>query len=291
MNRRSISSAVWDVLAHVLPSKWFISLKYRVIFHRWINWKAPEAFTEKLQWMKLYDFRPEYVDMVDKVKVKQYIKEKIGEEYVIPTFGVWKSEKDIDFDALPEKFVLKCNHDSGTVVVCPDKSALDHDEARRVMGRALRTNYYLRGREKPYKYVEHRIFAEQFLQDDSMSELLDYKFFCFDGEPRVFKINFDKDTEFHANYYDMDMNLLPFGEVMPAPAPRIFTKPDNYDKMVEIVRTLSAGFPFVRVDLYNVGGKIYFGELTLYPTSGFGPFNDLGWDLKLGGWLKLPPKK
>ena len=290
MDRRKITAAVWDVLAHILPSKWFISLKYWVIYHKWINWKDPKAFTEKLQWMKLYAFRPEYVEMVDKVKVKEYIRKKLGDEYVIPLLGVWKSEKDIDFDTLPDRFALKCNHDSGTIVVCSDKSALDKEKTRKILGKALRTNYYLTGREKPYKYVERRIFAEQFLQNEGINELLDYKFFCFDGVPRITKIDYGRAVAHHANYYDMDMNLLPFGVVTSHPTDRVFTKPDNFGEMVDIAKKLSAGIPFVRVDLYDVGGKIYFGELTFYPTSGFNPFTDYNWDLRLGEWLKLPPK-
>ncbi len=287
-NHSPIKQLVWIVLSRTLPSKWYLALKYRVIFHRRISWKCPRTFTEKLQWLKLNDFRPGYVDMVDKVKVKQYVADKIGVEYTIPTFGVWKSADEIDFNSLPDKFVLKCNHDSGNVVVCRSKAGLDRDKTRRIFAKALKNDYYYMGRERPYRYVERRIFAEKMLESSNGEELLDYKFFCFNGEPRVFKINFNKEIDFHANYYDMDFNLLPFGEVWPAPSPRVFERPADFDKMVEIVKKLSEGIPFIRVDLYNVSGKIYFGELTLYPTSGFGPFNNYDWDLKLGEWLMLP---
>lgn len=290
-HRRPIKEFVWLILSRTLPSKIYLSLKYRVLFHKRLSWNSPKAFTEKLQWLKINDFRPEYVEMVDKVKAKSWVAERIGSDYVIPLLGVWDSADDIDFAALPEKFVLKCNHDSGTAVVCKSKADLDFDKTRKTLDKAMNRDYYYMGRERPYRYVKRRIFAEQMLEDDNTRELLDYKFFCFDGVPRVFKINFDKETDFHANYYDMDMNLLPFGEVWPPPALRDFSKPANFDIMIKIVKVLSEGLPFVRVDLYNINGKIYFGEMTLYPTSGFGPFNDYNWDLKLGEWLVLPSKR
>ena len=282
---------VWKVLQRILPDKLYLSLKYRVVFKKKLNWKNPKTFNEKLQWLKLYGFRDDYVKMADKVLVKDYVASKIGPEYIIPTLGVWKTAEDIDFASVELPFILKCNHDSGTVIACK-RQDFDADAIRRKMQKALQSDYYLMGREKPYKYIGRRIMAEKFISTpDGTGEIQDFKFFCFGGEPRIFKINFDRSTDFKANYYDTDMALLPFGEVWPAPDySRTFEHPEGFDKMLEICRTLSEGIPFVRVDLYNVAGKIYFGELTFYPTSGFGPFTDPAWDEKLGSWIKLPSK-
>lgn len=282
---------VWMVLQRIMPSKAYLKLKYLVVFKRKLNLDNPVTFTEKLQWLKLYDYRKEYTLYVDKVLVKDYVASVIGSDYVIPTLGVWSAGQDIDFENLPDSFILKCNHNSGEVVICRNKSELDVGNARKVMARLLKDNYYLVGRETPYRYVRRRIFAEELLEMPDGKELLDYKFFCFDGKPEFLKINFDKDSVFSANYYDLNMNLLPFGEVWPAPDPtRKFEKPENFDKMIEIASRLSTGIPFARIDLYNVGGRIYFGEITLYPTSGFGPFNDYDWDVRLGNMIQLPQK-
>ena len=284
--------AGWVILQHLLPSKTYLRLKYLVVFKRRLNLKHPVTFTEKLQWLKLYDYHPEYTRMVDKVYAKEYVTSIIGEQYIIPTLGVWDSASKIDFDKLPDKFILKCNHNSGEVVVCRDKSSLDICQARKTMSRLLKDNYYLVGRETPYKYVNRKIFAEKLLEVPDGGELVDYKFFCFDGKPEFLKINFNKNVDFRANYYDLDFNLLPFGEVWPSPDSSMnFSAPVNFQKMVEVAGKLSQGLPFARVDLYNVDGHIYFGEITLYPTSGFGPFNDAAWDKKLGDMILLPDNK
>ena len=286
-----VSDAFWSILMHTAPTKLYLSLKYRVIFGKWIDWNNPQSFTEKMQWLKVYGFKPEYVLMVDKVLVKEYVAEKIGKEYIIPTLTFADDVEDLDTNALPTKFVLKTNHDSGTAIVCKDKCSFDFTESKKALKQALKHNYYLMGRELPYKYVKRRVFAEEFIESGTDEEIKDYKFFCFNGEPRLFKINFDRSTAFSANYYDTEMNLMPFGEVWPAPDySKTCTKIQNFDKMLEICRKLSKGIPFVRVDLYNINGKIYFGELTFYPTSGFGPFTDKEWDLKLGSWITLPKK-
>lgn len=287
-----ILDLAWRIIARLLPAKPYLSLKFRVVFKRRMPWENPSTFCEKLQWMKLYDFHPQYVDLVDKIRVRKYVESKIGSSYVVPLLGVWSSSSEIDFDALPDRFVMKCNHDSGKVIVCRDKKLLDETEARRQMDRELRKNYYLVGRETPYKYVERKVFAEELLLPSDGSELIDYKFFCFNGKPEFLKINFNKNVDFRANYYDLDFNLLPFGEVWPSPDPGVnFSAPVNFQKMVEIAGKLSQGLPFARIDLYNVDGHIYFGEITLYPTSGFGPFNDAEWDKKLGDMIILPDNK
>lgn len=230
--------------------------------------------------------------MVDKIAVKNYVAGIIGNEYVIPTIGVWKKPEDIDFTALPNKFVLKANHDSGTVYLCKDKDVINHVEIIHMFKKVLRRNYYRIGKETPYKRVPRMIFAEEYLDSGEEGQIRDYKFFCFGGEPKVFKINNRTNTDFIANYYDLDMNILPFGEVDHAPDYSIVAeRPDGFEKMIDICRQLSRDIPFVRIDLYNVKGKIYFGEMTFFPASGFGPFTSNEWDIKLGNWLVLPDKQ
>lgn len=228
--------------------------------------------------------------MVDKVAVKEFIGRKLGPGFVFPLYGKWDSFDEIDFDLLPDQFVLKCNHDSGTVVLCKNKGSFDKAEAKRRLEGALHRNYYLAFRETPYKHVKPMIFAEQFMQNDGLEELLDYKFFCFNGEPKIMKVDFGRtEGNHHANYYDMDMNLLPFGLSTSYPLPdREFQRPDGFSEMVRIAEKLSEGIPFVRIDLYNLSGRIYFGEFTFFPASGLTPYTSEAADLLLGSWLHLP---
>lgn len=236
----------------------------------------PTKYSEKLQWLKIHNRKPEYLRMVDKVKVKEYVASLIGEEYIIPTLGVYDSFNDIDFDSLPDEFVLKCNHDSGNVIVCKDKQSLDIENARRVLTQALNTNFYLRGREWPYKNIKRKIMAEYFLSapDEPFYNHLgmtDFKFSCFNGKVNDVMVCLEResgDTKFY--FFDKDWNLLRYN-IRGKNAPDGFTipQPDNFEKMIEIAEILSKDIPYLRVDLYNLAGKIYFGELTFFPQSGF----------------------
>lgn len=269
----------------------YLKLIYRLIFGRKLDLKNPQTFNEKLQWLKLNNRKPEYSIMVDKYEVKKYIAEKIGEEYVIPTLGVWDNFDDIDFDLLPNQFVLKCTHDSGGLVICKDKSKLDIAKAREKINKALTRRFYYFGREWPYKAVKPRIIAEKYMVDESVSELRDYKFFCFGGVCKCLKVDFDRFIEHRANYYDPQGNLLDLGEkICPPNKEKVIVLPDNKEKMLHLAEKLSANIPFLRVDFYDVNGKIYFGELTFFPASGWGEFTDEKWDYKLGEWIKLPNK-
>jgi len=244
----------------------------------------PQTFNEKLQWLKLYDRKLEYIKMVDKYQVKKYVAEKIGEEYIIPTLGIW--------DILPDKFVLKATHDSGGLVICTDKNILDKEVAIDKLNKSLRTDYYLLHREWPYKDVPRKIIAEKFMMDDQVKDLRDYKFFCFNGKVKNFKIDFDRQTNHRANYYNNVGDLLPFGEAdYPPDYNKKLRMPKHLEKMIELAEKLAQDISFIRVDFYEVNSKIYFGELTFFPAAGMGKFTSTEWDYTLGRWIELPEKE
>ena len=275
-----------------LPDKWAVSIKYRNHFYKKLDLKNPRTFNEKLQWLKLYDRKPEYTTMVDKYRAKEYVAAIIGDEYIIPTLGVWKSFDEIDFDVLPNQFVLKCNHGSGDVVICRDKATFDVEAARKKLTAALQQDYYLVSREWPYRDVPRRIIAEEYLEDSETGDARDYKFFCFNGEAKCFKVDLDRFSGRHANWYDLEGNLIPYGTLGAEPVTdREVKLPEALDTMIDLARKLSAGRPFLRVDFYYVNGKIYSGELTFFPASGLKPFTDMEWDRIMGSWLKLPERK
>lgn len=278
--------------ARFVPDKWYVKLEYRCLMGKRLDLKHPQTFNEKLQWLKIYDRRPEYTTMVDKYAVKQYVADRIGAEYIIPTLGVWDRPELIEWDGLPDKFVLKCTHNSGGLVICKDKKKLDKDAAIKKLSGALERDYYLASREWPYKNVPRRIIAEQYLEDATIEDLRDYKFFCFNGKMRVFKIDFDRQTDHKANYFDRNGKLLPYGEkVCPPQKDKQLEIPQNFEEMIKVVEKLSEALPFGRIDFYNVNGKIYFGEITLFPAGGFGAFTDEKFDYELGGYIQLPTNK
>ncbi len=275
-----------------LPDRLWIQLKYRIFFGRFCDLNNPQTYNEKLQWLKLYNRKPEYTQMVDKYEVKKYIADLIGEEYIIPTLGVWDRFEDIDFDKLPNQFVLKCTHDSGGLVICQDKSKLDIVAARKKINKSLNRNYYYMHREWPYKDVKPRIIAEQYMVDESGYELKDYKWFCFDGEPKALFIATDRGVEGEEtkfDFFDMEFNHLPFTNGHPN-AGREIAKPQGFEEMKQLAAKLSQNIPHIRVDFYDINGKIYFGELTFYHWSGLTPFEPEEWDYTFGSWIKLPRK-
>jgi hypothetical protein len=271
----------------------YLKRRYKAVFKRELNLDNPMMYTEKLQWIKLYDRNPLYTTMVDKYEAKNYVARIIGDDYIIPTLGVWDSFDKIDFDGLPNQFVLKCTHDSGGVVICTDKSKFDYSSARIKINKSLGSNYFWMGREWPYKNVKPRILAEEYMEDTETKELRDYKFFSFNGITRALFIATERqspneDTKF--DFFDVNFNHLPFTNGHPnAKVPPV--KPKKYDQMVEIANKLSEGFPHIRIDLYEVNNKIYFGELTFTHWGGFVPFNPEEWDLKFGKWINLPDVK
>lgn len=273
-----------------LPDRAYIQLYYFAHFKKLCNLRHPMTYNEKLNWLKLHDHNPLYPTMVDKYEAKAYVAERIGWEHIIPTLGVWDRFDDIDFDALPNAFVLKCTHDSEGVVVIKDKKSMDKAAVKQKLEAALRQNFFYIGREWPYKNVKPRIIAEQYMEDHVDGELRDYKFFCFDGEPKALLIASERtESNVFVDFYDMDFNHLDFRQKH-LNSPKILRKPDTFEQMKTYSRILSEGFCHIRVDFYEVNEKVYFGELTLYNTSGLTPFYPNKWDKVFGDWLKLPEK-
>lgn len=270
-------------ISHYVPDKLYLKLFYRYAMGENLNLKNPQTFNEKLQWLKLYDRNPLYTKLVDKYEVREYIKEKIGEEYLIPLLGVWDNVEEINFDELPNRFVLKTTHDSGGVVICKDKRTFDVEEAKKFLSEHLQKNFYYVGREWPYKNVKPRIIAEKYLDFD----IKDYKFMCFNGKTKCSFVCSERHTDgLKVTFFDIGWNKLPFERVYPC-SDDILDKPKTYDKMLELSEILSAHIPFVRVDFYEIGNKIYFGELTFYPGNGLESFNPKEWDYKLGDMINL----
>jgi hypothetical protein len=257
--------------------------------HKKLDLKNPKTYSAKLQWLKLYDRRPEYSAMVDKAEAKKVVANLIGEQYIIPTLGIWEKFDDIDFDELPDQFVLKVTHDSGGVIICKDKSKLDIAAARKEINFSLKHNYFAYGREWPYKNLKPRIIAEQLMVDESGEELKDNKFFCFDGEPKAMFIATDRPHDTRFDFFDMDFNHLPFTNGHENATKKIH-KPQNFELMIELASKLSKGIPQVRVDLYSINGNVYFGELTFFHWGGMVPFVPEEWDYTFGSWINLPVK-
>lgn len=273
----------WDDIKYL---KWMYLLR----MHKRLDIINPQTYSEKLQWLKLHFFNSTHSIFVDKNEVKKYIAEKIGEEYVVRSYGVWDSFEDIDFDVLPEKFVLKCTHDSGSYYIVKDKSKMNYDEARRKINKGLRRCYFKRYRETPYKYLKPRVIAEEFLPTTDGEVLTDYKFFCFGGEPKIMYISKDTSSTARTDFFDMEFNHLdlrmkdPNSEVPPL-------KPEKFEEMKELAKVLCAGFPHVRVDFYVVNDQIYFGEFTFFHNGGFTHIQPADWDYRMGSWIELPSIK
>lgn len=268
----NIKTVAYKILNSLISDSLYTRLKFRKNLHRWPDLKNPRTFNEKLCWLKLHRREPEMSVMVDKAQAKDYVRDILGEEYIIPTFGLWERAEDIDFGLLPDRFVMKGTHDSGRVIVCTDKNQLDFDRARQEMQQSLDRDFYAITREWPYKNVPHRIIAEQFIRQ-SDGGLTDYKFFCFNGHVDCVMVCIDRHLgkpKFY--FFDRNWNFLRLNKRGVA-APEGFTlpRPEGMERMFEIASILSKGQPFVRVDLYNVDGKIYFGELTFYPDGGVDP--------------------
>lgn len=264
---------MWHVIEDRLPDQMFLKRVFRKNFGRQLDLENPKTFNEKLQWLKLNDRNPLYTTMVDKYLAKNYVANVIGEQYIIPTLGVWNNPEEIDFDKLPERFVLKCNHNSGKgLCICKDKKQLDIQKVKENLHKGLKENYFFAGREWPYKNVPRKIIAEEYMEDNfGAGELSDYKFHCFHGNPDNVMVCCERQSGTTKYYYfDMEWNLKRYnGWGINATADFTLPKPKCFDIMKELVLKLCKDLPFVRVDMYNINDKPYFGELTFYPQSGF----------------------
>lgn len=278
--------------ACIIPDKWYLSLRYRMRLGKWPNLKNPTLYTEKIQWLKLYDRKSEYTKMVDKYEAKKYIADIVGEQYIIPTYGVWDQFDEIDFNRLPNRFVLKCTHNSGGVIVCLDKKELDLEKARKTIEECLKENYYWHSREWQYKNVKPRIIAEEYLYDTRYPDdsIMDYKFLCFDGEPKLIYYAEENTDDPYADIYDMEFRKQEMQ--FPEPnSPVVAETPDRFEEMKMLAGKLAKGFPHLRVDFYDVNGKLYVGELTFYHCAGIFKIQPQKWDKILGEWIKLPKKQ
>ena len=260
---------------------------YRRSFGRDPDLTDPHTYNEKLQWLKLHDRDPAYRRIVDKAEAKRIIAETFGSEYVVPTLGVYERFDDIPFSRLPDRFVIKCTHDSQSTVICRDRAAFDLAAARRRITRCLRRNYYYRGREWPYRDVRPRIMVEALLDDGHPGGLVDYKFSCFNGQCRMIFTCTDRESEggIRVTFFDRDWNRMPFRKRF-EPSTDV-RRPAGFVKMRDMAEQLAAGLPFLRVDFYEADGQVYFGEMTFYPANGLEPFIPEEWDGILGSWIDL----
>lgn len=280
-----------EELSKYIPDEFYLNMVFRTYLDQNINFKNPTTFNEKIQWLKLFNRNPQFTRLVDKYEAKIAVSEILDEEYTIPTLGVWDKFDDIDFSALPEQFVLKCTHDSGGLVICRDKSALDLSSAREKINTSLHNNFYNKFREWAYKDVKPRIIAESYMSDDKQDSLIDYKFFCFNGSPEFLYISegLENHSTAKISFCDLDGKLLPFYRKDYDTFTEDVKLPTIFPQMVQVAKKLAQGIdtPFVRIDLYEISGKVYFSEVTFYPNGGLIPFEPKEWDTKLGAYLNL----
>lgn len=291
-DRKKIKLVLLYRFSHFYSDEIFLRKLYRLRMGKELNLDNPQTFCEKLQWLKLYNRKPEYTQMVDKYAVKEYVANIIGEEYIIPTLGIWDKVEDIDWDMLPNQFVLKTTHGggSGGVIICKEKATLDINIAKKKLKRSFKQDIYTNLREWPYKNVKRRIIAEVLLTDDTYDDLPDYKFFCFNGKPKYCQVIRNRNTKETIDFYDMDWNHMPLVGLNPIAenGSTQVARPLHLDNMIDICQNLSKGIPFSRIDLYIVNEKVFFGEITFFPASGMGRIRPEEWNYKLGGLIQLP---
>lgn len=285
--RRTITNPLQYELCKLIPDKVYLKHRYRRLMGKNLNLDPPVTYNEKLNWMKLNDRDPLYTRLADKLTAREYVRERIGEEYLVPLLGVWDRPEDIDFDMLPNQFVLKCTHDSGSYIVCKDKNAFDKKRAVAGLKQCQKTNFFYFSREWAYKNIRPRIIAEKYLEDINDRETRDYKFFLFDGIPRFFYIATDRgigQTKF--DYFDMEFHHLDVRQHYPN-SEKSLAKPQNFAQMIEMSQKLAAGLRHVRVDFYDVNGRVYFSEFTFYNNGGVTPYDPETWDYSFGKWLRI----
>lgn len=283
-------SGVKGMLKH-MPDLLYLKLLYRGYMDKKLNLDSPKTFNEKLQWLKLYDRNPLYTHLVDKYEVKKHISDVLDKEYLIPLLGVYNDFDEIDFNKLPNEFVLKCTHDSGGLVICKDKSNFDLKLAKEKINRCLNRNFYYLYREWPYKKIKPRIICEQYMVDESGTELKDYKIFCFSGEPKIIEVDYNRFSGHKRNLYDIKWNYIPASIQYPTDPKTIIRKPDRVEDILGLARALAKDYPHVRIDFYSINKRIYFGEITFYHGSGFEKFEPKSLGIEMGSWIKLPIDK
>lgn len=282
MNKR-----IYQILS-ILPDSAYVKLQYWYLTKRKLNLKNPKRYNEKLQWLKLYDHKTEYTTFVDKHLVKKYVAEKIGDKYIIPTIGVWDDACKIDFNILPNQFVLKCNHDSKNVFICKDKSKFDTNHVTHKLNEGLKRNHFTYGREWPYKNVNPVIIAEKYMEDDS-GGLQDYKVLCFNGVPKLIQLHQGRFTNHYTHdIYDTNWVHQEFNQKGEVPADNLREKPEFLEEMLKLSAKLSEDVPHLRVDWYYVEHQLYFGELTFFDASGYLDFEPDEYNEILGDWIVLP---
>ena len=275
-----------------VPDSLYLKVLYRVIMGRKLNLKNPKEYNEKLQWLKLNDRKPEYSTMVDKYEVRGYIEDLLGDKYLIPCLGIYDSVDDIDIDALPDKFVLKCTHDSGSVEICKDKSSFDIEGARHRLSQAMKRNYYATYREWPYKYVKPRIIAEGYLEGDG-GDLKDYKVMCFNGEAKIIEVHENRFVEGKVHtqtFYDREWNIVTLTQIETVTVDRPGERPRQLDEILRLSELIAKNMYHARIDWYIEGDKIYFGEITFFDGSGFESFSTPEMERMLGDMINLPEK-
>lgn len=277
--------------SHLIQSdERYLKLLYFLTFGKWLDFDKPESFhnfNEKIQWLKLKNYDPIYTTMADKYAMKQYVSERLGNGYTFPLLGCWSHFDEIDFSKLPDQFVLKPTHCSGSVVLCRDKHSFDYQSAKTTLEKALSYNYYLRGRERPYKDIPRKIIAEPLMVDESGTELKDYKFFCFNGEVKLIQVDFDRFTNHRRNLYTPDWKLVDASILYPNDFGRKIEIPEVLDQMIACASILSKGIPFVRVDFYIIRNRFYLGEFTFYHGGGLERIRPRKFSDQLGSWIVL----
>lgn len=282
----SVLKKVYRLFLSILPDKLAMNIDYFRGYKRFINYKNPRFFGEKLNYLKLYGNMQQYREYVDKFEVRKYIKNKIGSKYLIPLISYYQSGNDIDFEKLPNSFVLKLNYGSGYNIIVPDKKKINNKKIARQLDRWIKEDYYKIKKEYQYKDIDKKILVEKYIVDKE-GKLNDYKFFCFSGKCKFFKVDFDRFTNHKCNYYDSKLNFMPIREAKFKNDKDAIVLPDNIETMIDLANKLSSDFNFVRVDLYDVDGRIYFGELTFTPAAGLNPFFPLEKDLEIASYIDL----
>ena len=289
---RKIYRKLCVIFQKQMPDRVYLKMLYYVRLGQKLDLNNPKTFNEKLNWLKLNDRNPLYTELADKYEVRKFVSDVIGEKYLIPLIGVWNSVEEIDLQQLPNQFVLKCTHDSASVVICKDKTDFDYEDAKKKLSEAMHINYFYYSREWPYKDIKPRIIAEKYITDESGTELKDYKIYCFNGHPQLIQVDFGRFVKHERNLYTTNWQYIDQVIEYPSNHNVQIKKPENLQEMLSLSQVLATkiGCPSIRTDFYSCGNKIYFGEITFYQEAGFARFSSAEYELNLGSMIRLPIK-